>query len=127
MRDMSANAHVLARYVSLCHEQEFVPIVESEVPMDGAHTLERCQQVTGAVLQAVFSRLLRAGVALESVLLRPNMDIAGQECARQASVEEIAAAALGCWRRHVPAAVPGIVFLSAGPPPHLATAHLNFT
>jgi fructose-bisphosphate aldolase, class I len=122
---VSANAHALARYASLCQEQEFVPIVEPEVLMDGSHVIERCQEVTGAVLHAVFHALFEQGVALERMLLKPNMIIAGKECTRQASVEEVAAATLGCLRRHVPAAVPGIVFLSGGQHARLATAHLN--
>jgi fructose-bisphosphate aldolase, class I len=122
---VSANAHALARYASLCQEQEFVPIVEPEVLMDGSHTIERCEEVTGVVLHAVFHALFEQGVVLEGILLKPNMVIAGKECARQASVEEVAAATMGCLRRHVPAAVPGIVFLSGGQQARLATAHLN--
>jgi fructose-bisphosphate aldolase class I len=122
---MSANAHALARYASLCQEQELVPIVEPEVLMDGPHTIERCEEVTGFVLHAVFHALFEQRVALEGMLLKPNMVIAGKECARQASVEEVATATLRCLRRHVPAAVPGIVFLSGGQNARLATAHLN--
>ena len=122
---VSANAHALARYASLCQEQELVPIVEPEVLMDGSHTIERCEEVTGVVLHAVFHALFEQGVALEGMLLKPNMVIAGKECARQASVEEVATATLRCLRRHVPAAVPGIVFLSGGQNARLATAHLN--
>jgi fructose-bisphosphate aldolase class I len=122
---VSANAHALARYASLCQEQELVPIVEPEVLMDGSHTIERCEEVTGAVLHAVFHALFEQGVALEGILLKPNMVIAGKECTRQASVEEVAAATLACLRRHAPAAVPGIVFLSGGQHARLATAHLN--
>jgi len=122
---VSANAHALARYASLCQEQELVPIVEPEVLMDGSHTIERCEEVTGVVLHAVFHALFEQGVALEGILLKPNMVIAGKECTRPASVEEVAAATLGCLRRHAPAAVPGIVFLSGGQHARLATAHLN--
>jgi fructose-bisphosphate aldolase, class I len=122
---VSANAHALARYGSLCQEQELVPIVEPEVLMDGPHTIERCEEVTGVVLHAVFHALFEQRVALEGMLLKPNMVIAGKECARQASVEEVATATLRCLRRHVPAAVPGIVFLSGGQNARLATAHLN--
>jgi fructose-bisphosphate aldolase class I len=110
---------------SLCQEQELVPIVEPEVLMDGPHTIERCEEVTGVVLHAVFHALFEQRVALEGMLLKPNMVIAGKECARQASVEEVATATLRCLRRHVPAAVPGIVFLSGGQNARLATAHLN--
>jgi fructose-bisphosphate aldolase, class I len=122
---VSANAHALARYAALCQEQELVPIVEPEVLMDGSHTIERCEQVTSVVLHAVFDALFEQGVALEAMLLKPNMVIAGKECPRQASVEEVATATLRCLRRHVPAAVPGIVFLSGGQSARLATAHLN--
>jgi fructose-bisphosphate aldolase, class I len=122
---VSANAHALARYAALCQEQELVPIVEPEVLMDGSHTIERCEEVTGVVLHAVFRVLFEQDVALEGMLLKPNMIIAGKECTRQASVEEVATATLRCLRRHVPAAMPGIVFLSGGQNARLATAHLN--
>ncbi len=122
---VSANAHALARYAALCQEQHLVPIVEPEVLMNGAHTIERCEEVTGSVLQAVFDVLFEQGVALESMLLKPSMVIAGKDSSRQASVQEVAAATLRCLRRHVPAAVPGIVFLSGGQKDRLATAHLN--
>ena len=122
---MSANAHALARYAALCQEQEFVPIVEPEVLMDGPHTIERCEEVTAVVLHAVFHALFEQGVALEGMLLKPNMVLAGKECDRQASVEEVATSTLRCLRRHVPAAVPGIVFLSGGQNARLATVHLN--
>ena len=102
-----------------------MPIVEPEVLMNGAHTIERCEEVTGAVLHAVFHALFEQGVSLESMLLKPSMVIAGKDCSRQASVQEVATATLRCLRRHVPAAVPGIVFLSGGQKDRLATAHLN--
>lgn len=122
---VAANAHALARYAALCQEQELVPIVEPEVLMDGSHSIERCEQVTGGVLQAVFNALFEQGVALEGILLKPNMVIAGKACNRQASIQEVATGTLRCLKRHVPAAVPGIVFLSGGQSPRLATAHLN--
>jgi fructose-bisphosphate aldolase, class I len=122
---VSANAHALARYAALCQEQEFVPIVEPEVLMDGPHTIERCEEVTGAVLHAVFNALFDQGVKLEGMLLKPNMVVAGKACKRQPAVEEVATVTLRCLRRHVPAAVPGIVFLSGGQNARLATAHLN--
>jgi fructose-bisphosphate aldolase class I len=122
---VSANAHALARYASICQEQEFVPIVEPEVLMDGPHTIARCEQVTGMVLYAVFHALVEQGTALEGMLLKPNMVLAGKECDHQASAEEVATSTLRCLRRHVPAAVPGIVFLSGGQNARLATAHLN--
>jgi fructose-bisphosphate aldolase, class I len=111
---VNANAHALARYASLCQEQELVPIVEPEVLMDGSHSVRRCEEVTGVVLHAVFDALFDQDVALEGMLLKPNTVIAGKECAQQASVEHVADATLRCVRRHVPAAVPGIVFLSGG-------------
>jgi len=102
-----------------------MPIVEPEVLMDGSHTIERCEQVTAVVLHAVFHALFEQGVALEGMLLKPNMVISGKECARQASVDEVSTATLRCLRRRAPAAVPGIVFLSGGQNARLATAHLN--
>ena len=122
---ISANAHALARYAALCQEQDLVPNVEPEVLMDGSHSIERCEEVTGLVLHTVFDALLEQRVALECMLLKPNMVISGKECANQASVVEVAAATLRCSRRHVPAAVPGIVFLSGGQTDRVATAHLN--
>jgi len=122
---VSANAHALARYAALCQERELVPIVEPEVLMDGSHTIERCEEVTGAVLHAVFRALFEQGVVLEGMLLKPNMILSGKSSARQAPVEEVATATLRCLRRSVPAAVPGVVFLSGGQSPRLATAHLN--
>ena len=122
---VSANAHALARYAALCQEQDLVPIVEPEVLMDGPHSIERCEEVTGRVLHAVFSALFEQRMALECMLLKPNMIISGKECAGQASVEKVAAATLRCLRRHVPAAVPGVVFLSGGQEDRLASAHLN--
>jgi fructose-bisphosphate aldolase, class I len=122
---VSANAHALARYAALCQEQGLVPIVEPEVLMNGAHTIERCEQVTGKVLHVVFDALFEQGVSLQAMLLKPNMVIAGTECPRPASVQEVASATLRCLRRHVPVAVPGIVFLSGGQTDRAATAHLN--
>jgi len=122
---ISANAHALARYAALCQEQDLVPIVEPEALMDGSHSIECCEEVTGVVLHTVFDALFEQRVALECMLLKPNMVISGKECASQASVVEVAAATLRCLRRHVPAAVPGIVFLSGGQADRVATAHLN--
>jgi fructose-bisphosphate aldolase, class I len=99
--------------------------LQPEVLMDGSHTIGRCEEVTGAVLHAVFDALFEQGVVLESMLLKPNMVIAGEKCPRAASVEEVAIATLRCLRRHVPVAVPGIVFLSGGQDELAATAHLN--
>jgi fructose-bisphosphate aldolase class I len=122
---VKANAHALARYAALCQEQGLVPIVEPEVLMDGSHTLERCEAVTGNVLHTVFDELFEQKVCLEAMLLKPNMVIGGKECSEQASSEEVARATLRCLTRHVPSAVPGIVFLSGGQDHLAATAHLN--
>jgi fructose-bisphosphate aldolase class I len=122
---VTANAHALARYAALCQEQHLVPIVEPEVLMNGAHAIERCEEVTARVLHAVFDALFEQGVSLEAMLLKPNMVIAGMACSRPAPVQEVASATLRCLCRHVPAAVPGIVFLSGGQKDRLATAHLN--
>jgi len=120
-----ANAHALARYAALCQEAGLLPIVEPEVLMDGAHDIARCEAVTAQVLAAVFAELDAHRVLLEGMLLKPNMVIPGKKCARQASVQEVAEATLRCLKRHVPAAVPGIVFLSGGQSDVDATDHLN--
>lgn len=122
---VNVNAHALARYAALCQEQDIVPIVEPEVLMDGAHTIERCEEVTSSVLHTVFDALFEQCVRLEGMLLKPSMVIAGKVCPKQVSVQEVATATLRCLRRHVPAAVPGIVFLSGGQPSVTATAHLD--
>lgn len=122
---INVNAHALGRYAALCQEAGLVPIVEPEVLMDGGHTIERCDEVTGSVLHAVFNALYDQQIALEQMLLKPNMIISGKSCPKQASVNEVARATLRCLRRHVPAAVPGIVFLSGGQRDVLATMHLN--
>jgi len=119
------NAHALGRYAALCQEGGLVPIVEPEVLMDGSHTIARCEEVTGAVLQAVFRALFEQRVSLEGMLLKPSMVIPGKKSTAQASVAEVATATLRCLRRHVPAAVPGIVFLSGGQSDRMATAHLD--
>jgi fructose-bisphosphate aldolase class I len=124
-RCVHANASALARYAALCQEHGLVPIVEPEVLMNGSHTLERCEVVTGEVLQAVFEALFEQKVLLEGILLKPNMVITGHECPRQATVEEVATATLRTLARHVPPAVPAIVFLSGGQDPLLATEHLS--
>jgi fructose-bisphosphate aldolase class I len=122
---MEANAQALARYAALCQEQGIVPIVEPEVLMDGAHTLERCEEVTDAVLATVFEQLREQHVYLEGMILKPNMVISGQKCPVRAAPEQVAAATVRCLRRRVPAAVPGIMFLSGGQSPAEATAHLS--
>jgi fructose-bisphosphate aldolase class I len=120
-----ANAHALGRYAALCQEQHLVPIVEPEVLMDGDHSIERCEEVTGAVLHAVFGALWEQGVLLEGMLLKPNMVVSGKDSSRTASVEEVAIATLRCFRQHVPVSVQGIVFLSGGQEERVATVHLN--
>jgi len=120
-----ANAHALARYAALCQEVDIVPIVEPEVLMDGSHSIERCEQVTAQVLETVFTELNAHRVMFEGMLLKPNMVISGLKCLHQASVNEVAQATMRCLTRHVPAAVPGIVFLSGGQSAPLATEHLN--
>jgi fructose-bisphosphate aldolase class I len=122
---VSANVHALARYAALCQEASLVPIVEPEVLMDGSHSIQRCEEVTAIVLQAVFQALSEQQVTLESMLLKPNMVVPGKANSRPASVQEVATATLRCLLRNVPAAVPGIVFLSGGQSDRLATAHLN--
>jgi fructose-bisphosphate aldolase class I len=111
---VDANAHALARYAALCQEEGLVPIVEPEVLMDGAHTIERCEDVTEWVLQSVFDALFHQRVALEGMLLKPNMVVPGGDCPRAASIDEVAAATVRTLNRHVPPAVPGVVFLSGG-------------
>ena len=122
---IESNAHALARYAALCQEADIVPIVEPEVLMDADNTIERCEEVTAATLNEVYAQLAAQGVQLEGTLLKPNMVIAGKKCARQAGVQEVAEATLRTLRRCVPAAVPGIVFLSGGQSEQLATEHLN--
>jgi fructose-bisphosphate aldolase, class I len=122
---VSANAHALGRYAALCQEQSLVPIVEPEVLMEGDHTIERCGAVTANVLNAVFNALYEHRVYLPGMLLKPNMIVPGSLCSAQASVTEVADATLQCLARHVPPAVPGIVFLSGGQSDIAATAHLN--
>ena len=119
------NAHLLARYAALCQELDLVPIVEPEVLMDGAHGIERCEAVTAQVLEAVFAELDAHRVLFEGMLLKPNMVIAGKKCPRQASVQEVAEATIRCMKRYVPAAVPGVVFLSGGQSAEEATGNLN--
>jgi fructose-bisphosphate aldolase class I len=120
-----ANAHGLARYAALCQEIDIVPIVEPEVLMDGAHDIDRCEAVTSQVLEAVFAELDAHRVVFEGMLLKPNMVIPGIKCPKQAGVQQVAEATLRCLRRYVPAAVPGIVFLSGGQSAEDATDHLN--
>jgi len=122
---IEANADALARYAAICQDEGVVPIVEPEVLMDGGHTIERCAEVTQAVLHEVFDALHRNRVALEHMLLKPSMVVAGKEQARQAQVDEVATQTVRILRRSVPAAVPGIFFLSGGQTPAEASAHLD--
>jgi fructose-bisphosphate aldolase class I len=122
---ISANAQALARYAALCQDASLVPIVEPEVLMDGSHSIERCEEVTTTVLHAVFQALVEQRVSLEAMLLKPNMVVPGKASPRPASGQDVATATLRCLLRTVPAAVPGIVFLSGGQTDRLATAHLN--
>jgi fructose-bisphosphate aldolase, class I len=122
---LATNAHALARYAALCVEQGLVPIVEPEVLMDGTHTIERSYAVTERTLHLVFRELFEQRIPLEQMLLKPNMVLSGYECPRQASVREVAERTIHCFERVVPAAVPGVVFLSGGQKDEVATAHLN--
>ena len=122
---VDANAHALARYAALCQEADIVPIVEPEVLMDGPHTVDRCFEVTEFALKMLYARLFEHRVVLEGTILKPNMVVSGTECETQAGVEEVAEKTVRCLKRAVPAAVPGIVFLSGGQSDYDATAHLN--
>lgn len=120
-----ANAHALARYAALCQEGDIVPIVEPEVLMDGAHSIERCEEVTDRVLDEVFRQLHAHRIHLEGMILKPNMVISGKKALEHAGPAEVAEATVRCLKRHVPAAVPGIAFLSGGQSPEEATLHLS--
>ncbi len=122
---IDANAHALARYAALCQEAGIVPIVEPEVLMDGGHTIERCEEVTSKTLRSVFNALFEHRVLLEGAMLKPNMVLPGKLCPQQATPQQIAEATTRCFLRHVPAAIPGIVFLSGGQSDQEATENLN--
>jgi fructose-bisphosphate aldolase class I len=122
---IEANAIALARYAALCQGAGLVPIVEPEVLMDGNHSLLRCFEVTEQVLHIVFEQLYRHGILLEGMILKPNMIVPGLDCTKQESVNEVADATVKCLLRTVPAAVPGIAFLSGGQTSELASARLN--
>ncbi len=122
---IDANAHALARYAALCQEAGIVPIVEPEVLMDGAHTIERCEEVTNVVLERVFAQLFAARIFLEGIVLKPNMVVAGKKSPQKASPQQVAEATVRTLKRHVPTAVPGIAFLSGGQGPVEATEHLG--
>src|SRR5215510_3899302 len=122
---LDVNAHALARYAALCQEAEIVPIVEPEVLMDGTHTIDRSAVVTTHVLEALYDALFAQHVFLPGTLLKPNMVLSGYECPQQASDDEVAEKSIAVYRYAVPAAVPGIVFLSGGQSDEQATARLN--
>ena len=122
---IEANAHALARYAALCQEAGLVPVVEPEMLMDGEHTLARCCEITGEVLRTVFNEFYTQRVTLEGMILKPNMVLPGLTCSQQEDVNEVADATVRCLLRVVPAAVPGIAFLSGGQPSELASARLN--
>ena len=120
-----ANAHALARYAALCQAAQIVPIVEPEVLMDGGHDIDRCVTITEWVLKETFQELSYSKVALEGMVLKPNMAVPGKKSAKKASVEEVAEKTIRLLKACVPAAVPGIAFLSGGQSDEEATAHLN--
>ncbi len=120
-----ANAHALARYAALCQEASIVPIIEPEVLLDGDHTVERCEEVTEATLRATYAALAAHNVSFEHVILKASMVLSGKDCARQAGVAEVAERTVRVLKRTVPAAQPGVVFLSGGQSDLDATAHLN--
>ena len=120
-----ANAHALARYSALCQEASIVPIVEPEVLLDGDHTIEHCYDATEATLTSLFAALRAYNVSLEHVVLKASMVVSGKDCTRQAGVDRVAEDTVRCLRRTVPAALPGVVFLSGGQSDESATAHLN--
>ena len=124
---IKSNAHALARYAALCQETQIVPIVEPEILMDGDHDADACYDATLWTLKALYQELFDAHVALEGTILKPNMIVAGKKCTKQASVAEVAEKTVRCFRNAVPAAVPGIVFLSGGQSDIEATAHLLAT
>jgi fructose-bisphosphate aldolase class I len=119
------NAHALARYAALCQEAGLVPIVEPEVLQDGTHTIAESRKATGRVLQAVYTELHDQRLDFRGTLLKPNMVLSGYDVSDRASADEVADVTLECFYKHVPAAVPGIVFLSGGQSDEDATAHLN--
>jgi fructose-bisphosphate aldolase class I len=120
-----ANAHALARYAALCQEASIVPVIEPEVLLDGNHTVERCEEVTEATLRATYAAMAAHNVSFEHLILKTSMVVSGKDCPRQANVEEVAERTVRVLKRTVPAAQPGIVFLSGGQSDEAATAHLN--
>lgn len=122
---IKANTHALGRYAALCQEAGIVPIVEPEVLMGGHHSIERCHEVTETTLNSLFRELYEQGVKLEGTILKPNMVVAGKKCPHQPSVEEVAQRTIKVLKDTVPAAVPGIAFLSGGQDNEVATEHLD--
>jgi fructose-bisphosphate aldolase class I len=122
---IEANAHALSRYAALCQEAGIVPMVEPEVLMDADNTIERCYEVTETTLKTLFHELYKQSVTMEHTILKTNMVISGKQCPIQADVEEVSDLTVNCLLNCVPAALPGIVFLSGGQSAELATAHLN--
>ena len=122
---LAANTHALARYAALCQEAEIVPIVEPEVIMDGSHSVERCYEVTSAALTQLYAQLAEQDVHLEGTILKPNMVLSGTQHDAQAGVQQVAEMTIDCFKKCVPEAVPGIVFLSGGQSDEDATAHLD--
>jgi fructose-bisphosphate aldolase class I len=122
---IAANCHALARYAALCQEAGIVPMVEPEVMLDGDHSIERCFEVSEATLRALFAELYDQRVVLEGTILKASMVLTGNKAAKRAGVEEVAERTIKCLKNSVPAALPGIVFLSGGQTPVEATAHLN--
>jgi fructose-bisphosphate aldolase, class I len=122
---IEANAQALARYAALCQDAGLVPVVEPEVLMEGYHPLDRCGEVTEEVLRTVFNQLHSQGVMLEGMILKPNMVLPGSTCPNQETIDEVADATVECLLRAVPAAVPGVAFLSGGQSAQLASARLN--
>ena len=120
-----ANAHALARYAALCQEASIVPMIEPEVLLDGSHTVERAEEATEAALRATYAAMAAHNVSLEHLILKTSMVVSGKECSRQATVDEVAERTIRVLKRTVPAAQPGIVFLSGGQTDVAATAHLN--
>ena len=125
MTAIHVNAHALARYAALCQAAQIVPIVEPEVLMDGSHDIDRCYEVSMRLLNKTFQELRVQRVALEGMILKPNMAISGKKCAKQSSVDEVAEKTIRLLKSCVPAAVPGIAFLSGGQSDTDATAHLD--
>jgi len=120
-----ANAHALARYAAACQAASIVPVIEPEVLLNGPHTIERCEEVSEATLRATYAALAAHNVSFEHTILKASMVVSGKDCSRQAGVDEVAERTVRVLKRTVPAAQPGVVFLSGGQSDVSATAHLN--